>query len=381
MGKVLLLACLCACGRFGFSATEAPDAAADSAPDAPPSKLACGQPTRFQMGAVGSLAVAATPWGFGAFTTDASNVVHTWEWSFVGETLTMTTQNATLAPGANGTLGAAALGDNILVAEATATETIVYAIDSRGEAVAQPVHRAELAVTAPVAASGSGAGVALATISAGQVTGHVLDASGGDAIAPVTIVPASPAPDTIELSTAETGYAAVWGEPNSGKHAIVMALYDANLATVAGPVVVDDLGYDAYHGNAVYAASSNEYLVTWHEKNAANGDDVWFTILDASLAVAVPPMLVGTSAHDAVAATDGTNFWIVWDVYAGSTAPAYLAGASVSATGVVAPRPVTSSGGTPAHWAMTARDGQPVLAWTEVGGSGPDLYFDPMCSQ
>ncbi|MGE5183505.1 MAG: hypothetical protein ACM31C_15645 [Acidobacteriota bacterium] len=57
-----------------------------------------------------------------------------------------------------------------------------------------------------------------------------------------------------------------------------------------------------------------------------------------------------------------------------------LGGAHVATDGTITPRAITNSGGTPGKWTMVARATQPVLVWTELGGSGPDLYFDPMCA-
>lgn len=391
MGKVLLTVCLCACGRYGFS-DSAPDAApmvdVDAGPDAAPAKLACGQPTRFQVGAstISTLTMAAPPWGFGLFTVDSSNTLHAWVYAFSGTDLVAMVQNTTMASSATGTLGAATLGNNILVASATgvptATGSIVYAMDGKGEEVAQPASRTALAVASPLAASGTGNGVALATVTPGSsaVDVHLLDASGGDAIAPTTIIADATGADTVKLTSAGTGYAAVWGQPAAGTHAIEIALFDSSLAMVAGPAIADDLAYGAYSGSAVWASVSNEYLVTWHEKNAGGGDDVWFSILGPDLSVKVLPTLVANDGHDPVAASDGTGFWMIWDEYPGAL-PEHLAGAAITADGAVTPRAITSSGGTPKKWAMTAREGQPVLVWTEVGGSGPDLYFDPMCSQ
>jgi hypothetical protein len=389
MGKYLLVACLCACGRYGFS-DSAPDAAptVDAGPDAAPAKLACGTPTRFQVGATGisTMAMAAPAWGFGLFTVDSSNIMHAWVYSFSGTDLVAMVQNTTMATSMTGVLGAATLGDNILVASAsgvpTATASVVYAMDSKGEEVAQPVSRAALAVTTPLAESGSSTGVALATMPSGstQVDVHLLDASGSDVATPTTIIPAATGADTVKLATAGSGYAAVWGQTASSRHAIEIELFDSNLNPVAGPLVADDLANDAYNGSVVFAAQSNEYLVTWHEKNSSGGDDVWFTILGSDLSVKVLPTLVANNGHNAVAASDGTGFWMVWDVYPGAM-PEHLAGAAIDPNGIVTPRAITSSGGTPHSWAMTTRDGQPVLVWTEAGGSGPDLYFDPMCSQ
>ncbi len=40
------------------------------------------------------------------------------------------------------------------------------------------------------------------------------------------------------------------------------------------------------------------------------------------------------------------------------------------------PHAIASSGGAPGPWSVLDRFDQPVLVWTEIGGTGPDLYID-----
>ncbi len=256
----------------------------------------------------------------------------------------------------------------------------MYPFDGGGTPTGASSYRGgALAPTMPLAKNGAGSGFALATVNAttGEVDARVLSPSGLDAGAVVAIIPAANVADTVGLVPAPTGYAAVWGQTIGTTHGIQVQLLDPQLNVVAGPLVVDDLVDDAYRGSIVYAPGSNVYLVSWHEK-AVGGDNVLFSILGPDLSVKVPATIIASGSSDAVIASDGTGFWITWKVY--TPLPVHLDGASIDASGVATRRPVLTSGGTPGKWVMLARDGQPVLVWTEVGGSGPDLYFDPMCA-
>lgn len=383
--------CLAACGRWGFSDQPAPDAtsvdsAIDAPPDAPPTLLGCGQPTRFQVGASTIQAMAATGVGngFALFTIDTTGHLSSWRYEFSGSTLAAVAENVALDSNANGVLGAASAGGAVVLAEATgrptADGTTVYSLSATGSTVGQPtVHAGDLAIGAPVASNGAGTGLALATIPTGstEIDARLVANDGSDAGAPVPIIDASVSADTVQLVPAGTGYAAVWGQASGSTHAIVFELLDLNLEVVAGPTIVDDLQYGAYRGHVVWASQSNEYLVSWHEKDVTGNDDVWFTILGPDGSTRVAPTMVATYSDDVVDATDGSGFWLTWSNY--TTTPAHLDGAHIDAAGTVTARAVPMSGGSAGGWTMLARDGQPVLVWTEVGGSGPDLYFDPMC--
>jgi hypothetical protein len=385
MGRfAAVLACLAACGRWGFSPAATPDSAgtADAGPDAAPVTLQCGSPVRFQVGAgaVSALATTATPNGFTMFTVDASGGLHGWGYEFVGTTLSAKFENTTIDTNATGTVAAASSDTALVLAAATgiptATGTIVYPFDTSGVATGAPSqHAGELAIDTAVARSGVDGGFALATIAGGVVDARLVAANGSDATMPTPI--AATGADTVSLASAGTGYSVAWGQTVAGKHEIAVELLDAGLNLVAGPQVVDDLSYSAYRGSIAWAESSRVYMASWHEKNSGSGDDVWISILGPDLSVVVPPKLVASNSHDPKITTDGHSFWMTWEVYA---TPAYLDGAQIGADGTVTARPVSMSGGTPGKWAMIDRDGQSVLVWTEVGGSGPDLYFDPMCS-
>ena len=78
MGRLFVGLVLAAgCGRLGFQDVP-PEVAPDSNPVAPPApKLACGSPTRFDVGAadVTALAVASDDAGFGVFTADSTGAL------------------------------------------------------------------------------------------------------------------------------------------------------------------------------------------------------------------------------------------------------------------------------------------------------------------
>ena len=123
-------------------------------------------------------------------------------------------------------------------------------------------------------------------------------------------------------------------------------------------------------------AGQGMYLVAWHAKDVTNDDDVWYSLRAADLTEKTAPVVVAGFSNRTVVGADADGFWLAWQTYSPAVA---LGGARVAVDGTSTPRPVTMSGGTPGAGAMTARAGQTVLAWTEVGGSGPDLYLDPMC--
>jgi len=66
--------------------------------------------------------------------------------------------------------------------------------------------------------------------------------------------------------------------------------------------------------------------------------------------------------------------------YSKNGAPDVLAATHVTSSGAMTPYTIAGSGGTPGHWWLLERAGQSVLVWTEINGSGPDLYIGPLCN-
>ena len=364
------LALTASCGRFDFAdLPPLPDAAPPMTP-----KLRCGSPTRIQLGPVQALASAALDEGFAVFTATGDQVVHGWMYTFDdGGNLVATVQNAGMGTSETQTFGAGAMGGVIGIASAygaPATGTQIAALDAKLNTLGSTRHDGEVPVAGPIA------GNALVTIGAGVIA-RLVSQSGGDAGSPTTIVSMAEEPSDVSIIRAGSGYAVAYHAAVPPPNRARVVLLDSNLAITAGPVTTDDLADDAYSPRAAWAETSQVLLVAWHEKNVNNGDDVWFQLRSPTLTAITPPTLLAPSSSNVQVTTDGTSFWLVW--LDDSTSNSLLAGAKIDATGMVTPRTVVRSGGTPGPWTTVERAGQPVLVWSEVGGSGPDLYFDPMC--
>jgi hypothetical protein len=375
-----------ACGRGGFG-DEVMDAAVGttdgSSIDAPPQALACGSPTRFQLGAasLNALSAASLTNGYAIMTTDSSGALRGWAFAFNGSQLVATAQNVALDSGATGVLGAASYGNTLMltseVGTPSATGTTVYALDPTMKALATPSARSgQFAATHPIAASGVDGTFAFVTMDSttGEADAHVLAADGTDSGAPVKIVAGAAVPNNLAIATAPSGYAVAYSSAAGSPRQVTLQLHDASFNTVGGPVAVDSAAGDEYMPSI--ASAGNALLVTWHAKDATGDDEVWIAIYDSALTPLVTAKSIATFSNDATLASDGTGFWLTWNTYKPAN---HLAGAHVAVDGTVTPRPVAGTSGTPGKWTLIARDTQPVLVWTEVGGSGPDLYLDPMC--
>jgi hypothetical protein len=345
----------------------------DAAPPVTP-KLRCGSPSRIQLGPVQAIAAAALDDGFAVFTATGDQIVHGWTYGLDdGGNLVPTVQNVGMGTSETQTFGAGAMNGVIGVAMAYGspiTGTQMTALDAKLNTIGSTRHDGEVPVAAPIA------GNALVTIGA-NVIARFVSPSGSDAGSPVTVVSSTESPSDVSIVRAGTGFAVAYHAGVPAPNRARAVLLDSNLSIVAGPVTTDDLADDAYSPRAAWAETSQVLLVAWHEKNAVGGDDVWFQLLSATLTAITPPTKIGPSSVLPQVTTDGTSFWMLW--LDNSTTPSLLAGAKIDATGMITPRAVVRSGGSPGPWTTVERDGQPVLVWSEINGSGPDLYFDPMC--
>ena len=381
MGRLLTGAVLLAgCGRLGFGdlppAGDTPDAPATPAA----AKLACGGPTRFELGAasVTALAVASDDNGFAVFAADSTGALRGDAYTFAGDQLGAGT-TVPIDSGVTGAIGATTAGGRRMLTSMngmpTATGTSVFALDPALSEVATTSVRAnQFAADGPIATSASGT-TAFVTIdgSTTEVDVHALAADGSDAGAPVKIIDGLVGANNVSIAPAGSGFVVSYGTGSPNQ--VTLLLLDDAFAVTAGPMAVDTASGSEYRPHVAWA--NDCYGVAWHAKNASDGDDVWFEELDSHLAVVRPQGLIGANAANPTLAADDNGFWLAWQDY--STMTTILNGAHVAFDGEVTPRAVTSSGGSPGAWVMTSRAGQAVLAWTEVGGSGPDLYLDPMC--
>ncbi len=165
-------------------------------------------------------------------------------------------------------------------------------------------------------------------------------------------------------------YTATAGSPKAAR----IELLDANLGVIAGPVTSNITPEDAFHVRVAWCEASATYLVAWSEKDVTASDDVWAQILGPALEPVTQPTLIARYSVDPEITADGTGFWLVWDDT--STTPSFLDSAHVDPDGTLTPHAIASSGGAPGPWSVLDRLDQPVLVWTEIGGTGPDLYID-----
>jgi hypothetical protein len=382
---------LFACGRFGFSESQTkanPDAGSGSGSgpsiDAPETPLTCGTASQFSVGTITAVAAAQTSDGFALVTVDGSGDLAGWSYTFDNAQLTATKEGVALGSNANGTVGIALSGSTFIVAAATgmptATGTTLFPVNVTTLTTSTPSARSgELAVVTPIASSGADDGIAFTSVDGGgaAIDARLITTTGSDAAAAVAIVPAAAAATTVSIESAGTGYGVAWNQKVGGLDTVEVELLDTTLGVTAGPIVADDLDYDAYDGHLVWAPSSDVYLASWHEKNATDGDDVWVAIFDPTLAVKVTAKQIAANAANAVVATDGTGFVVA---YENEVTPATLGALYVAADGTVSARAIASVSGTPSKWAMVARAGQPVLVWTVTGATGPNLTFDALCN-
>jgi hypothetical protein len=134
---------------------------------------------------------------------------------------------------------------------------------------------------------------------------------------------------------------------------------------------------DSIRGSVAWLAAADRYLIAWFEKTPTGRDDIWFQIFDGTLAAATPATRLAQGAVAPQIGVDDAHFFVAWKDVAAT--PDAMAAAVITANGAVTQRAVKSSGGSPLGYMFVERNGQAVLAWSETGGSGPDLWLDPMC--
>ncbi|HEV7554012.1 MAG TPA: hypothetical protein VGO00_01090 [Kofleriaceae bacterium] len=396
MGKLLFLAVLAgACGRFGFASEQppgstTPDAPDDTTPpaDGPPGStpyLTCGTPARFTVAANPStLSAITTSQGYDVLEVDAAGNVTGWTYAFSGSTgkLEPVATGVALATNATGPMGGAGTGANIICAgeygRPSATGTSTGQLDDHLQPVGTPTLRDGSFINqGPIAQSAASGNYGLLVASgANLVTGHVLTTAGGDTGTTNDVIPAADGASFVALTSGGAGYIATWTTSSTSPNAVRMAVLDDDLKIVKGPITTASPN-DALGPQVAWAKNANVYLLIWYEKNATNGDDIYYEIRDADLA------LVGTQVHArggsyaATLASDGDGFVVAWDNYVPAD---HMEAVYVDATGATTGRTVANTGGKPTQWMMTVRLGQPALVWLEDAGIGPNLYVDPVCN-
>jgi hypothetical protein len=375
----MLLLATAACGRFGFDDVPHSNPDASPTPDASPQVLACGAPSRFTVGAdeQGFTSVSRDN-GFAVFTTDTPGAVWGWSYELDNDMLVESADAVQIGSGANAQLGGAALGDQIVLAAGLKSGgTALCSLDtSLATSVAPNVLANNATATMPVAA-GAGA-LAFASMQNGVAEIQIIKNDGEVEPASALVGSAGDMPSYVAAIATSSGFALGYANGNSGR--AELATFDTNLDSLVAVTPIDAGTYMELPWFA-YSPALDQTLVVWHQKDVTDDDDVWGMIVDHSLATVVAPFEIAPFSTNAIAGADATGFWVAYDTYDPMMmSPNKMAASHVSPAGDVTARPVMSSGGTPSSWNFVERDGQVVLTWTESGGSGPNLYFDPMCN-
>jgi hypothetical protein len=393
VGKLLLIAVLAgACGRFGFAneqppAGTTPDAPGEGLPiDAPGTTtpyLTCGAPARFAVAAApATLAAITTISGYDVVEVDVDGNVTGWSYGFSDSTLGSLASGVALGTNATGPIGGIGTGPNALCASEYgrpgATGTATGELDDHLVPISSVTPRdGSFFGQSPIAASATSGDFALLVASgANDVTAHVVTSAGVDTGAANDVIPAADGASFTQLTSGGAGYVVTWTTSSTSPNAVRMAVLDDTLKIVAGPITTASPN-DALSPQVAWAKNKNVYLLIWYEKNATNGDDIYYEIRDANLA------LVGTQVHarggsyGPTLVSDGDGFVVAWDNYVPSD---HMEAVYVDAAGAMTGRTVANTGGKPTQWTMTERLGQPALVWLEAGGTGPNLYIDPACN-
>lgn len=357
-----------ACGRLDFD-----EHALDG--------FVCNEPQRFQTPGAEIAALAATPTADGHLvaTVDMRGNLAAWSFARRFDRLDVTASNLAIDDDVTTTLSLTSIGSKVMVAGitgvATPTGTRIWPRSSDGAERSMPVDHPEFAADTAIAVSSDGV-LAFSDIDASTLAVRLrpLDVTGDYAAPPIIVVDATEKATHATIGPGGPGYVVQWTSSAATPDALKLALVDADGNLIAGPVQTNITTEGPGRPRVAWSSDTDTYLVSWFEKNATD-DDVWFQLRGADLS---PLTMAGILAPHAVrpeVAIDSDGFWVTWKDLQTNT----LAAAHVSATGVVTPRVVTSSGGTPKQWTMLRAGGQSVLVWIEAGGSGPDLWFDPLC--
>ncbi len=379
---LVLLITLGAC-RMGFDDLESrpgptgDDQGSDAAANP---KVSCAGPQRFVVGTeLSGIAASATDTGFAVATVDASGHLKGWSYDLDTSTGTLSAnaQSVMIADKANGIVGIATNGAELMIAaQLSSGGTTLYPLTKGFTPSSAPSARpTEFAGPVPIAASG-GTFAYISQLGDSSIAIHGIDAQGKDTVEHALTI-------TDDMAYSPTivpgpnGYAVVFGGYKIDGGAEI-ALYDPALGTLVAPQKIEpNPSYYAEQPVIAYGEVSGEFLVSWHIKDAANNDVIYARLLGADFTPIGDPFLIEANANNATIATDGTDFYLSYLVYTGNLSA--MAASKITASGEVHPVTITGNGGQPSEWAFVERAAQTVLVWREVGGSGPDLYFDPMC--
>ena len=395
------MALTAACGRAGFALRDAavdtvvePDAAPDT--PAPQQLLACGAPVRFSItGTPQHLAATGTLDGYDVFAVE-DGVVRGDSYQFAGDrtsnTLVAAHSDVVVADNAAATLGAVALGDDVLVAMPYASTdgagTAVIPLDRELVSRGTPTKRDGAFAASGSIASSAGGHLALLSQDldlgpggGAAVSAQLISPLGADVVAaaiPVEVVSADEHPNNPTITPGRSGFVVTWTATARSPHQVFARVLDEmGQPDVATTLISVQLEFTPTAPRAAYAAAADRFLFAWYQK-VNNIDQIWASLRDGNLAPIGDPILVSSQGIFPVVAAGDRDFLVVWS---DGGQPAHLGAARIAIDGTRTPLGIAASGGSLGDWDLTVRHGQSALVWSEVGGSGPNLWIDPLCDR
>jgi hypothetical protein len=342
-------------------------------------------PARFAIGpATVGLSAAATLHGYDVFTVDGTGAVAGFSYAFDTDDLAtaklvVQAGNVPVGTNATGSLAAIAFGDDVLVAmpfgRPDPMGTSLIPLDMRLGSRGQPVtYNGAIGSVAALARNSTGA-VVLATqptllkeVDLQEVTPL------GDKLATAPqaqLTDGTSAMNDPTIMAVGAGFLVVWNSSN----AVHAQLFDSQLvALTPAPVAFTQNGIEAPF--AAYATMANRYLFAWHQKiSMGSGDEIWVSLRDSGLNDLMTTRVAAQGIDPQIAA-GASDFLVVWQ---DGKQASRLGATRVAMDGRVTPVSVPNTNGTAAAWDLVVHDGQPAVAWVEAGGTGPNLWLDPLC--
>lgn len=390
---ILIVALAAACGRGRFDVlpqSPEPDAAVDSvAPDAAPPVLSCATPPRFSISAAATqLSATARLHGYDVFTVDGTGQVQGFSYAFDTDNLATAKLGAQasdvpVATNATGSLGAFPLGDDVLVAmpygRPTSTGTALIPLDAQlGSRGAPAMHDGSYGAGSALARNSNGTLAFATQLSLKAIDLRLVSALGTE-VGPAQKVQVTDGTTDMTSPTViavGASFLVVWNAEVSPSE-LHAQIFDDQLVpqTMIKKVSFDQTG-GTQSPRAAYAPAAARYLFAWHQKvSIGSGDEVWISLRDSSLTEIQATRVASQGILPAIAAGDN-DFLVVWQDGGGSS---HLGATRVAMDGKVTPVGVADTGGTAAGWDLVVYNGQPALAWVEAGGTGPNLWLDPLC--
>ena len=389
---ILIIPLAAACGRGRFDAVPPPpDAVAiDAAPDAAPPVLSCTMPPRFSISAsVTQLSATARLHGYDVFTVDSTGEVQGFSYTFdtndrATATLAKQVANVPVGTNATGSLGAFADGDDVIVAmpygRPMPTGTALIPLDAQLDARGAPaIHDGLYGAGGALARNTTGVLAFATQPTVEEIDLKLVSPLGGEA---TTVQQVKLTEGTTELENPTVipvgaNFLVVWNADVSPSELHAQLFDERLVAQTLIKKVSFDQGGGTEFPRAAYAAAADRYLFAWHQKisGGGSGDEVWISLRNGSFTEIAAAKVAAQGILPAIAAGDN-DFLVVWQD-GGSLS--HLGAARVAMDGTVTPVGVPDTGGTAAGWDVVVHNGQPAVAWVEAGGTGPNLWLDPLC--